>query len=114
MDHVPFTIFTLGPSPQPVLRAGYCPADLVAKQAQAGEGVIEGVLGDYITDQVILPTNGAPYLRRRSAVSIAERTAMLRFTPSPDRLTLLLDVLKAKGMTITEEDLTAARDRLRK
>jgi hypothetical protein len=109
MNLVPFTIYD--PATGDILRTGHCrPMDLNL-QAKAGEAMIESA-ADYIRDRVVIPSGSAPYLRRRSASSIAERLARFRPSPPPSTAEVILEALKAKGIAITEAELTAARSRL--
>lgn len=65
---------------------------------------------DYV---IIIPSNGAkPYPRELSDTEKANRRALAIVPPAPDALAVVLAALEAKGMTITEDDIAAARAKL--
>jgi hypothetical protein len=100
-----------------IKRHGNCPPELLPAQARPHKN--EGVRLDqrrtadevrelFVTHRMVLPANASPYLRRRAAAEIAERTARLR-RPQVTPEMVLRRVLKVKGIDITDNELKAAQ-----
>ncbi len=113
MNLIPFTIFdtqTLRPK-----RYGEVEESLLDKfviqKMKSGEDIIIGSKANLREDQVIAPINGAaPYLSRRPQADIdADRYR----EPQPTIEQVFLEILKAKGLDVTEADVLAATERVR-
>ncbi len=85
----------------------------IIRRLKAREGMLLGIAANLREERVVAPLSGAePYLRRRTQAEID--AARARFPASgPDRLTVLMEALRAKGIAPSEAELHAAEARLR-
>lgn len=100
-----FTVYD--PATGEVLRTGYGPAHIVARNAKAGEAILTGVCADTVADRVTVAKDGVPHVARRSTEEVEARK-LKPLPPLPSVLDLM-EALKAKGTNLTPLDLEVAR-----
>jgi hypothetical protein len=95
-----------------IIRDGQCPPDDIILQPNPdlGESVVDGRAPDRLAYKVIIPKNGAiPYLRARSKEDAESQRAKFSFTRRADPVTVMLELLKARGQAVSTDELAAAK-----
>ncbi len=111
-EMIEFTVFD---SEGNIARDGACSLDDVLLQPNydLGENVIEGKVADRLAYKVIIPKGAAPYLRERSAEDAEAQRAKFVFAQPVNPIDLVIELLKAKDIAVTDEDVAAAEDAVR-